>query len=79
MEHQVLAGAAKSQPNARAQYARFDCLSYCLWQSFSLHAAMRCHANERLKLERLCRCITRPALANDRIKINSKGQVELKL
>jgi Putative transposase len=48
-------------------------------QGFSLHAAVRCHANERLKLERLCRYITRPALANDRIKINAKGQVELKL
>jgi Putative transposase/Transposase zinc-binding domain len=48
-------------------------------QGFSLHAAVRCHANERLKLERLCRYITRPALANDRVKINAKGQVELKL
>jgi hypothetical protein len=53
-----------------------------LWaneQGFSLHAAVRCHANERLKLERLCRYITRPALANDRVKINGQGQVELKL
>jgi Putative transposase len=48
-------------------------------QGFSLQAAVRCHANERLKLERLCRYITRPALANDRVKINAKGQVELKL
>jgi hypothetical protein len=48
-------------------------------QAFSLHAAVRCHSNERLKLERLYRYITRPALANDRIKINAKGQVELKL
>jgi Putative transposase len=28
---------------------------------------------------RLCRYITRPALANDRVKINGQGQVELKL
>jgi hypothetical protein len=48
-------------------------------QGFSLHAAVRCRANERLKLERLCRCIARPALANDRVKINGKGQMELKL
>jgi Putative transposase len=27
----------------------------------------------------LCRYITHPALANDRVKINAKGQVELKL
>ncbi len=45
-------------------------------QGFSLHAAVRCHANERLELERLCRYITLPALANDRIKINAKGQVD---
>jgi hypothetical protein len=48
-------------------------------QGFSLHAAVRCQANERAKLERLCRYITRPALANDRIKVNQAGQVELKL
>jgi Putative transposase len=48
-------------------------------QGFSLHAAVHCHANERLKLERLCRYITRPALANDRVKINGQGQLELKL
>jgi Putative transposase/Transposase zinc-binding domain len=30
-------------------------------------------------IARLCRYITRPALANDRVKINAKGQVELKL
>jgi hypothetical protein len=48
-------------------------------QGFSLHSAVRCHANERLKLERLCRYISRPQLTNDRVKINPKGQVELKL
>jgi hypothetical protein len=36
-------------------------------------------ANERLKLERLCRYITRPALANDQVKIDGQRQVELKL
>jgi hypothetical protein len=46
---------------------------------FGSRAGRRCHSNERLKLERLCRYITRHALANDRVKINAKGQVELKL
>jgi Putative transposase len=40
---------------------------------------VRCHTHKRLKLERLCRYITRLALANERVKINTKGQVELKL
>jgi Putative transposase len=30
-------------------------------------------------LERLCRYITRPALANERVKCNAASQVELKL
>ena len=48
-------------------------------QGFSLHAAARCDADERQRLEQLCRYITRPALANERLQINSAGQVVLKL
>jgi len=48
-------------------------------QGFSLHAAVRCDADERQRLEQLCRYITRPALANERVQINSAGQVVLKL
>ena len=43
------------------------------------HAAVRCDADERQRLEQLCRYITRPALANERVQINSAGQVVLKL
>jgi hypothetical protein len=32
---------------------------------FSLHAGVRCGAHQRKKLERLCRYITRPAIANE--------------
>jgi hypothetical protein len=39
------------------------------------HAAVRCDADERQRLEQLCRTITRPALANERVQINSAGQV----
>jgi len=46
---------------------------------FSLHAAVRCAADDRDALEQLCRYITRPALANERVQINDAGQVELKL
>ena len=48
-------------------------------QGFSLHAGVRCGAGQRKTLERLCRYITRPALANDRVQVNASGQVELKL
>ena len=46
---------------------------------FSLHAGVRCSADQRKELERLCRYITRPALANDRLSRNAKGQVVLRL
>jgi len=35
---------------------------------FSLHAGVRCGAHQRKKLERLCRYITRPAIANERLQ-----------
>ena len=46
---------------------------------FSLHAAVRCGADDRRALEQLCRYITRPALANERVQTNAAGQVVLKL
>jgi hypothetical protein len=48
-------------------------------QGFSLHAAVRCAINQRHKLEQLCRYITRPAIANERLKRNSAGEVVLQL
>ena len=35
--------------------------------------------NQRNKLEQLCRYITRPAIANDRLKLNRAGDVVLQL
>jgi hypothetical protein len=46
---------------------------------FSLHAAVRIDAHQRKVLERLCRYITRPAIANERLSRNGKGQVVLQL
>jgi len=46
---------------------------------FSLHAAVRCGADDRQALEQLCRYITRPALANERVQTNAAGQVVLRL
>lgn len=46
---------------------------------FSLHAATRCDADQRHELERLCRYITRPAIANERLSCNKSGDVVLKL
>ena len=44
---------------------------------FSMHAAVRCAADDRDALEQLCRYITRPALANERVQLNAAGQVVL--
>ena len=46
---------------------------------FSLHAGVSCEANERKKLERLCRYVARPAIANDRMKLTDCGQVVFQL
>ena len=39
---------------------------------FSLHAAVRCAADERKSLEQLCRNITRPALANEWVQCRAR-------
>jgi hypothetical protein len=46
---------------------------------FSLHAAVRWGADQRQQLEPLCRYITRPAIANERLKRNRAGRVVLQL
>lgn len=45
---------------------------------FSLHAATVCEASQRDKLEKLCRYITRPAIANERLSTNERGQIVYK-
>ena len=42
---------------------------------FSLHAATRYEANQRDQLEKLCRYITRPAIANERRSMNEREKV----
>ncbi len=46
---------------------------------FSLHTAVRVEANDRKRLEQLCRYITLPALSDERIQLNAAGQVKLNL
>ena len=48
-------------------------------QGFSLHAEVCCAADQRKKLEHLCRYITRPAIANERLTFNRAGDVVLQL
>ena len=46
---------------------------------FSLHAGVATKANERTKLERLCRYITRPAVSMKRLSLTRNGQVRYEL
>ena len=46
---------------------------------FSLHAGVATKANERVKLERLCRYITRPAISTKRLSMTRNGQVRYEL
>ena len=63
-------------PSQAADSTQPGCLNA---HGFSLHAAVRCGAHRRKELERLCRYITRPAIANERLKRNPAGQVVLQL
>lgn len=46
---------------------------------FSLHAGVAARADERKKLERLCRYITRPAVSVKRLSLTTLGQVRYEL
>ena len=72
--HKILTlqrGAPREAPTGQALCANAH--------GFSLHAAVRCDAHERQSLEQLCRYITRPALADERVQRNAVGDVVLKL
>ena len=46
---------------------------------FTLHAGIACKSHQRKKLERLCRYITRPAIAERRLSLASNGNVVIAL
>jgi hypothetical protein len=46
---------------------------------FDLHANVRVPANDRARLERLCRYVLRPPLAQDRLRLRADGRVLVKL
>jgi len=46
---------------------------------FSLHAAVAARADQRAKLERLCRYISRPAVAEKRLSLTPNGNVRYQL
>ena len=46
---------------------------------FSLHAGVATNSNERVKLERLCRYITRPAVSTKRLSMTRNGRVRYEL
>ena len=46
---------------------------------FSLHAGVAVKAHERDRLERICRYIARPAVSEERLSLNARGEVIYKL
>jgi hypothetical protein len=46
---------------------------------FSLHAGIGIEAQQRGKLERLCRYVSRPAVAEDRLALTERGEVHVPL
>jgi hypothetical protein len=46
---------------------------------FTLHAATRCRADDRHRLARLCRYVTRPAFADDQLRWDGGSRVSFEL
>jgi len=46
---------------------------------FSLHAGVAARADQRQKLERLCRYISRPAISEERLSLTQNGNVRYQL
>ncbi len=69
----------KSVPTPKTQESPRSSKCCVNAQGFSLHAEVRCAMNQRSKLERLCRYITRPAIANERLTLNCAGDIVLQL
>ena len=72
--HKVL--SLQTLPSRAADSQQPGCVNA---HGFSLHAGVHCGAHQRQELERLCRYITRPAIANERLQRNRAGQVVLQL
>jgi hypothetical protein len=58
----------QSVPSFDAQHTKQRCISE---QDYSLLAEVHCAMNQRQKLEKLYRYITRPVIANERLILNS--------
>ena len=77
--HQAALYAAISESSIAQEFPQAPSLAQESKSAKSLHAGVRCAAEQRSDLEHLCRYITRPAIAVDRLNVNRKGQVVLKL
>ena len=75
-KHNNLEVATLNRPPQDPQYTAEHCVHK---HGFSFHADVRCTAHQRNQLERLCRYITRPAIAHERLKRNRAGDIVLQL
>jgi hypothetical protein len=64
---------------AHAENASSSSSSVAKVSGFSLHAGVCAQANERKKLEQLCRYITRPAISEKRLSLTRQGNVRIQL
>jgi len=67
-------------PESDSQADLHNSAQHCAQSNgFSLHAGVSCKAHERTKLERLCRYVALPAIANERLKLTASGEVVVTL
>ena len=74
--------------NKAARYSHYERLAACdesfdsgvgKVAGFSLHAGVSARADQRQKLERLCRYISRPAISEKRLSLTPNGNVRYQL
>ena len=75
--HHSVPSAGKSAPSRPDIVER--ALDAVLLDVIAPSAGVRCGAHQRKELECVCRYITRPAIANERLKRNDAGDVVLQL
>jgi len=80
---QALAACADDLPSTVGKEAGFsppqDALSWRSAPIHLVHAGVAAHAHERDKVERLCRCVSLPPVAECRLPLTSNGDIRYRL
>ncbi len=78
LPYQVVEQHSLQTVPARLDLREFD-ESLASANGFSLHAGVAAEADQRVKLERLCRYISRPTVSVERLSLTAQGRIRYAL